>query len=311
MTAFNHEKFIKQAIDSVLTQTHKNIEIIVVDDGSSDNTKKIIDNYNDERLIVIHKENEGTSIASNLGISRSTGDWIALMSGDDMCFSNRIEEELKYAEAYKQSIVFALPQLIYDNGEKLPDDMAKVFFAHNPNGRDNVLRELLSEGNFYSAPTAFLKRTLINKEEIFKPSLLQLQDFDLWLTLAKNYDLSIMQTRLIKYRLRANNLSNKGNNGRFIFEMQLVYDDFLNHSDWNLLYKLFPEKFSLAAKGNFVMLEIEKALWLINHKLGFFVSLGLRRLEPFINDKESRAICKDMYGFTIKDFYAKANTILD
>jgi hypothetical protein len=186
-----------------------------------------------------------------------------------------------------------------------------VFFAHNPNGRDNVLRELLSDGNFYSAPTAFLKRTLINKEEIFKPSLLQLQDFDLWLRFAKNYDLSIMQIRLIKYRVHNNNLSsNKGNGGRIAFEMQLVYDDFLNHSDWNLLYKLFPESFSLAAKDNKIMLEIEKALWLINHKLGFFVQLGLRRLEPFINDKESRAVCKDMYGFTTKDFYAKANTIL-
>jgi glycosyltransferase involved in cell wall biosynthesis len=310
MTAFNHEKYIKQAIDSVLQQTYRDIELIVVDDGSSDSTRRIIKSYHDERLVAIFKKNEGTSIASNLGISRAQGDWIALMSGDDICFPKRIEEELKYVETYNQKIVFAIPQLINDKGENLSNEMEKVFFTHNPKGKDETLRELLDDGNFYTAPTAFIKRELIDEEDVFKPSLLQLQDFDLWLRLAKNDDLSIMQTKLIKYRIHADNLSKKGKSGRIIFEMQLIYDDFLNHCDWKLLHKIYPDNISLAAKDNEIMLEIEKALLLLKNKLGFFVPVGLKRLEPFINNKKSRVICKEIYGFTTSDFYEKANNLL-
>ena len=117
MTSFNHEKYIKQAINSVLRQTYSNFELILVDDGSSDDTRKIIKKYNDDRLVTIFKDNEGTSIATNTGIERAKGDWIALMSGDDICCPTRLEEEIKYAVTYNRNIVFATPQLINDNGD--------------------------------------------------------------------------------------------------------------------------------------------------------------------------------------------------
>jgi glycosyltransferase involved in cell wall biosynthesis len=82
---YNAEKYLKECIDSIINQTYKNIEIILVDDGSTDNSGKICDDYakNDNRIIVIHKQNGGVSSARNNGLDQATGKWIAFVDADD------------------------------------------------------------------------------------------------------------------------------------------------------------------------------------------------------------------------------------
>jgi glycosyltransferase involved in cell wall biosynthesis len=84
--AFNIEKYISRCLDSVISQTYSNLEIIVVNDGSTDDTGKIIDEYasGDNRIIVVHKENAGVSSARNRGLEKATGDYIGFVDGDDI-----------------------------------------------------------------------------------------------------------------------------------------------------------------------------------------------------------------------------------
>ena len=84
--AYNIEDYIGRCLDSVLSQTYKNLEILVVDDGSSDCTGEILDDYEkkDQRIRVIHKENGGVSSARNIGIEAATGDYIGFVDGDDL-----------------------------------------------------------------------------------------------------------------------------------------------------------------------------------------------------------------------------------
>lgn len=83
--AYNIEDYIGRCLDSVLSQTYKNLEIIVIDDGSSDRTGEILDDYEkkNHRMKVIHKENGGVSSARNIGIDRANGDYIGFVDGDD------------------------------------------------------------------------------------------------------------------------------------------------------------------------------------------------------------------------------------
>lgn len=82
---YNVEKYLKRCLDSVINQTYKNLEIILVDDGSTDNSGKICDEYakNDKRIIVIHKENGGVSVARNIGLDIGTGDYVNFIDSDD------------------------------------------------------------------------------------------------------------------------------------------------------------------------------------------------------------------------------------
>ena len=91
---YNVKDFLKKCIDSIISQTFKNIEIILVDDGSSDGSCELCDQYkkNDNRIIVIHKENEGVSKARTVGFNASSGQYIAFIDADDLITNNYLEK---------------------------------------------------------------------------------------------------------------------------------------------------------------------------------------------------------------------------
>ena len=101
------EPYLRQCLDSVINQTYKNLEIIIVDDGSPDNCGKICDEYAqaDDRIIVIHKDNGGLSAARNDGLARVTGDWISFVDSDDWCELNLYEEAITCVEKTNPDIV--------------------------------------------------------------------------------------------------------------------------------------------------------------------------------------------------------------
>ena len=95
---YNVEPYIRQCLDSVVHQTYKNLEIIIVDDGSPDNCGAICDEYaaNDERIQVIHKENGGLASARNTGIEYASGEWIAFVDSDDWCKTDYYEQLMSH-----------------------------------------------------------------------------------------------------------------------------------------------------------------------------------------------------------------------
>ena len=116
--AYNIEDYVERCIVSVTKQTHKNIEILVVDDGSTDHTGQIIDQLakNDSRIKVFHKENGGVSSARNLGIQNATGDYIGFVDGDDCVEEDMYEHLLENAVAHNADIAHCGYRLVYPNG---------------------------------------------------------------------------------------------------------------------------------------------------------------------------------------------------
>lgn len=116
--AYNIEKYIKLSLDSVLSQSHKNIEVIVVNDGSTDKTGEIIDSYaeKDSRVKAIHKENGGVSSARIAGINASSGQWIGFVDGDDFVEQEMFEHLLKNAVENNADISHCGYQMVFPDG---------------------------------------------------------------------------------------------------------------------------------------------------------------------------------------------------
>ena len=123
LTAFNEEKFIENAIDSVLNQTLKDFEIIVVNDGSTDNTLNIIENFNDSRLKLINQENMGPGASRNKALEKVVGEYVMYLDGDDWYHPQALE--IAYNEAKSNDSDFTFFQMInYDenNGRLYEND---------------------------------------------------------------------------------------------------------------------------------------------------------------------------------------------
>lgn len=116
--AYNIENYIENCLESIIRQTYKNLEIIVIDDGSTDNTGKIIDNFSnfDKRIKVIHKKNEGVSKARLLGVEESKGEYIGFVDGDDQIEKYMYEHLLNNALKYRADISHCGYQMNFPDG---------------------------------------------------------------------------------------------------------------------------------------------------------------------------------------------------
>ena len=129
---YNVERYLKKCIDSILNQTYKNLEIILVDDGSTDCSSKICDEYakNDTRILVIHKANGGQSEARNIGISESKGEYIFFVDSDDYIEYNAIETMLEIAENKNADMVIADIYSVNEKGEILNEGKGQYTFQN-------------------------------------------------------------------------------------------------------------------------------------------------------------------------------------
>lgn len=118
INVYNREKFIGKCIESVINQTYKNLEILIVNDGSTDNTLKICESYKDERIKIITTENMGLSMSRNVGIENSKGEYLYFVDSDDFIENDVIEYLYKLCKKYNVSFSTCLPLTIFDYNYK-------------------------------------------------------------------------------------------------------------------------------------------------------------------------------------------------
>ena len=105
MPAYNAAPYIREAIDSVLAQSYTDLEFLIINDGSTDNTEAIIRSYNDARIKVFTQENKGVIGALNKGLQLAKGQYIARFDADDICYPNRLFEQYTYMMAHKDCVL--------------------------------------------------------------------------------------------------------------------------------------------------------------------------------------------------------------
>jgi glycosyltransferase involved in cell wall biosynthesis len=192
---YNYARFLPEAIDSVLGQTYPNVEIIVVDDGSTDNSEEVLKGYG-ERLRWFRQSNRGVSAARNYGIEQSRGELLAFMDADDMWRPEKLERQVRMFENPAVGMVYCGLQYISTEGELL---------GQNLSGRSGQVLKgvalLQPPGVPASGSSALISRACFDKVGLFDTALSTSADWDMWRRIACHYEIAIVPEPLVLYRL--------------------------------------------------------------------------------------------------------------
>lgn len=204
ITCYNEENFIADAIDSVLSQTAFDHikEIFIIDDGSTDNSKSIIYNYinQSERIQYIYQENAGLAEARNTGIKRCTGEWIALLDGDDAWLPNKLKEQIKVIEKYPDV------GIVYSDCLKAPDGL--LIQVNSYKYTDGIIQSkfFINDGPIFPS-TALINFQCFLQLGLFDPNLKKAQDTDMWIRITGMFRIHHISKPLIKRLDNPNSLS--------------------------------------------------------------------------------------------------------
>jgi len=176
--AFNAERYFDECLQSVRGQTHTNLEIIIVDDGSSDNTHAIAVRHADadERIVILQQPNRGVSVARNLGILSSKGHFLCFFDADDVMYLNSIECRLRQLLAEHADFVYANHRVVDEKGHPVRENRSATV------GDDPLLH--LLESPTLGIQTVMVRRTALSATGLFRPRQSHLEDWDLWIRCA-------------------------------------------------------------------------------------------------------------------------------
>jgi glycosyltransferase involved in cell wall biosynthesis len=211
ITSYNHSKYLPKCIESVINQTYKNLEIIIIDNNSTDNSQEIIQTYaKKDNRIKFYKQDHNIfpSAAMNFGLSVCSGEYISLISGDDYCELNKISRQLEYMTEKKITNLFSWVNIVNDLNGLITDHSLNNVFNRNFINNDLEIY-LVSKENTLCAGSVLLHKSIFEKYGLFDNRLLQLQDYDMWLRMVSYEKINILPEKLFNYRIRddVNNLS--------------------------------------------------------------------------------------------------------
>ena len=211
MAVYNGETYLKQAIASALCQTYSNIELIIVNDGSNDSTKYILDKIDDERVKVIHlPKNQGAANALNTGISQAKGEWIAIQDADDNSYPTRIEEQVGYIRNHSELVgVGTLVEFISGNST-VPNYLLKKLMRHK---NSIISRQVIKKKRFYicelTHSSMMFSKNVFLRVGGYDTTFKILYDYDLWLRLLDIGHIEKAPKILLQYRIHKGSLSRR------------------------------------------------------------------------------------------------------
>ncbi|MFT5728839.1 MAG: glycosyltransferase involved in cell wall biosynthesis [Desulforhopalus sp.] len=198
ITCYNYGKYLAGCVESVLCQTYQNIEIIIIDDGSTDNSNEVVQEYLSNPLIkYIRQENAGQANAKNAGIQAATGDFIAFLDADDLWESTKLEKQMPMFSETTVGVVYSRARFIDEEGRGL-DLKVEGKYLKPRSGR---VTEFLFFDNFVPFSSAVLRRECVEKVGEFDESLLMGIDWDLWLRISTRYLFVQVDEPLLIYRV--------------------------------------------------------------------------------------------------------------
>ncbi len=249
---YNCAQYITESIDSVLNQTYKDYEIIVVDDGSTDNIKEILVTYT-SKIKYIYQENSGPSKARNTGILNSNGQYIAFLDADDIWEPTKLEKQLPLFERdHMTSLVFCFTKHVDINGN--------VFFIdeYDSGWKGYAANRLLLRP--LATSSVLIKKNNLQKVGVFDEKLLFSEDNDLFLRIAARFRFNFVSEALIKKRVHNQNLTGDETKFTRIINDQIrVLDKFYSNNGNKHNYKMKRKAyFEAYRKIGYMYLKVNK-----------------------------------------------------
>lgn len=211
-TSYNHREFLRQAVDSLLAQTFKDFELIIIDDCSTDGSQEILKSYNDSRIrLVLKEENSGSYVTStNYGASLATAPYVIFAQCDDWAEPTQIEKLISAIESHDVGVVFSCSKMVDENGHVLGEDFeSRETKFKKTCGLDRVIpKEEMQRYFSFSCvipnlSAALIKRDLFEKMKGLSSHYLVLADWDLWLRMSFVCDFYYIREPLNNFRQHA------------------------------------------------------------------------------------------------------------
>ena len=309
--SYNHAKYLRDTIESLLHQTFTDFELFIEDDASSDQSWAIIQSYKDPR-IVSHRNftNRNDSEWFKKVVSElSSGIYIAIHHSDDIWYLDKLEKQVSFLDNHPEiGAAFTNITIIDEDSHPFEDEnhfYYKIFDQPN-RSRFEWLNYFFYNGNALCHPSVLIRKECFKECGFYRTGLAQLGDFDMWVRLCFKYEIYVLPEKLVRFRVRANEMNFSGNRLetriRDQFENLQVINLYRQINSFDDLLKIFPEttKFDLSGKHDLgyalAMISLEGKTQRVN-KL-----FGLQLLFEALNSPNRAREIESLYNFTQRDF---------
>jgi glycosyltransferase involved in cell wall biosynthesis len=313
--SYNHENFVVAFIESVQSQTLQDFELIIVDDSSSDNNLKKINQIRDERIFVIkHDFNEGINSALNDAISHARSNYCVFMGSDDIMEPRHLECSYNYLENnHEVDVFYCSLSLIDDDGNAVPDKKGE--YVRGNSDRFGLLRSMFFNGNQLLSPGMVVRTQAFKAIMPLDADVLQYQDCQIHVRLLINGGVFQSTEKLVKYRQRTSEANASARSKSVLvresLEVPSLMNGFLKIKDVELLLNVFQEdarRFGeptnctipyILGRLAIATQDFSKQCW------------GYRTIGKFIKNKKNRSLLHSLYGFDFASFIRLADLIND
>lgn len=257
---YNGARFLPEAIDSVFAQTYKDYEIIVIDDGSTDNTKEVLEPYFD-KIKYIYQNNRGVAGAMNAGIRHAHGEYIAFLDQDDIWLPQKLAIQINYM-ANNPEI-----GLVYSKAHKIDEDGKLLHLKRKDRGTPSgdIFDKLYFRCSITSCSGVILRKRVFDTIRLFDETIKISTDYDLWLRIARRFKIAGINTPLYKQRKVHGSLSTDKElvhkeHRRLIEENYVLYKDADRPISSALYKRAIAKWFFRAGRHHFKEKDRKKAL---------------------------------------------------
>ncbi len=206
---YNYGKYIEKAIDSVFAQTYRDFEIIVVDDGSTDNTREIIETRYKDKVRYFYQKNKGAPAARNKGIKESRGEYLAFLDADDWFAPENLKYKVKVLDNNTDiGWIYSDWYYIDEKGEII-DKASNRYSFHDRKLEGDISSELFSGGNYITTDSVLLRKQCFEKVGGFDEILPAFQDYELWLRVSLCFEVNFINEVLVYYLVHPNSISSQ------------------------------------------------------------------------------------------------------
>ena len=244
MPTYNRAWTLKDAVDSVLLQDYPNIELVVIDDGSEDNTQELLETYKNE-ITVLRQENKGVSAARNKGIRQSRGEFIALLDSDDAWDKKKISCQMEFFKDHPEALICQTQEIWIRNGKKV-----------NPKVKHKKPSGMIFEPSLdlclVSPSAVMMKRQLFDIKGYFNEKFLVCEDYDLWLRVSSTLPVFLIdKPYTIKRGGHKDQLSNFHSQDKFRIRSlsALMESGILTQEQTEKAKKVFKKKCTIYGNG--------------------------------------------------------------
>lgn len=284
MCVYNGEQFLRESISSVLNQTFKEFEFIIINDGSTDRSEEIIREFSilDNRIQFVNKKNSGLTKSLNLGINMARGEWIARIDDDDICEPKRLELQYSYAKS-NNSVV-----LIGSEFKKIDFNILKSKIYKYPNQNRNLKELLIKKKIIFPHSSFFINSEYIKKIDGYNDRLKRSQDYDLCLRLSEIGKIACINKPLVRIRKHKYQVSEKDSGMRQLIDSRLAlisfflrkkgFDDPLTNKNSDIL---FDEFYNFVSGDNSFRNFVEYKIFIKQFKF-YILNYNLRKVLRFL-----------------------------